>query len=103
MWDVKDVGWLGYGMFWDVGWWGCGMLEMWDVEDVGCSGCGMLGMWDVRNVECLGCGMFKMWNVRDVGFLSKCGMLICKMRIDTNCLRSAKYDSNHLLGNPRIP
>ena len=46
---------------------------MWDVRDVGCSGCGMFGMWDVWDVGCLGCGMFRMWDVRDVG-CSGCGM-----------------------------
>ena len=39
------------------------MLEMWDVRDVGCSGCGIFGMWDVRDVGCSGCGMFGMWDV----------------------------------------
>ena len=39
------------------------MLGMWDVRDVGCSGCGMFGMWDVRDVGCSGCGMFGMWDV----------------------------------------
>ena len=41
MWDVQDVGRLGYGM-----------LGMWDVLDVGCLGCELL------DVGCLlGCGM----------------------------------------------
>ena len=62
MWDVRDVGCSG-----------CGMFEMWDVGDVGCSGCGMFGMWDVRDVGCWGCGMFGMWDVRDVG-CAGCGM-----------------------------
>ena len=45
------------------------MLRMWDVRDVGCSGCGVFGMWDVRDVGCLGCGMFGMWDVcQDVGY-----------------------------------
>ena len=52
------------------------MLEMWDVRDVGCSGCGMFGMWDVWDVGCSGCGMFGMW---DVGCLLGCGMLIYKI------------------------
>ena len=30
-------------------------VRMWDVRDVGCSGCGMFRMWDVRDV---GCGMW---------------------------------------------
>ena len=34
--------------FGDIVFWGCVMLEMWDVRDVGSSGCGMFaGMWDV--------------------------------------------------------
>ena len=34
---------------------------MWDVRDVGCWGCGMFGMWNVRDV---GCGVFaRMWDV----------------------------------------
>ena len=65
MWDVRDVGCLG-----------CGMFGMWDVQDVGCSGCEMFGMWDVQDVGCSGCGMFGMW---DVGCLPGCGMLIYKM------------------------
>ena len=52
MWDVRDVG-----------CWGCGMFRMWDVQNGGCAGCGMCRMWDVRDVGCLGCGMFRMWNV----------------------------------------
>ena len=68
MWDVRDVGCAG-----------CGVFVMWDVRDVGCSGCGMFGMWDVRDVECSGCGMCGMWDVPDVGCLLGCGMLIYKM------------------------
>ena len=30
-------------------------------------------------------------------------VLDSKPLIDTNCLRFAKYDSNHLFANPRIP
>ena len=48
------------------------MLEVWNVRDVGCSGCGMFGIWDVgdvglQDVGCSGCGMLGMWDVRDVG------------------------------------
>ena len=49
MWDVRDVGYSG-----------CGMFGMWYVRDVGCAGCEMLGMWDVRDAGCSGCGM---WHV----------------------------------------
>ena len=49
MWDVRDVGYLGCGMF--------GMFWMWDVRDFGCSGCRMFGIWDV------GYGVFLgMWD-----------------------------------------
>ena len=42
MWDVRDVGCSGCGMF------GCGMSRMWDVRDFGCLVCGMFsGIWDV--------------------------------------------------------
>ena len=30
----------------------CGMYEMWDVGDVGCLGWGIFGMWDVWDVGC---------------------------------------------------
>ena len=62
MWDVRDMGCAG-----------CGMFGMCDVEDVGCRGCGVFGMWDVRDVGCLGCGMW------DAGCLPGCGILIYKM------------------------
>ena len=62
MWDVRDVGCLG-----------CGMFGMWYVRDVGYPGCGMFGMWDVRDVGCLGC---RMW---DVGCLPGCGIMIYKL------------------------
>ena len=62
MWDVRDVGCLGCGMF--------GMCDVWDVR---CWGCGMFRMWDVRDVGCSGC---KVW---DVGCLQGCGMLIYKV------------------------
>ena len=64
MWDVRDVGCAG-----------CGMFGMWDVRDVGCAGCGMCGMWDVRDVGCARCGMFRMW---DAG----CGMFAGMWDID---------------------
>ena len=65
MWDIRDVGCAG-----------CGMFGMLNVEDVGYSGCAMSRMWDVRDVGCWGSGMFGMW---DVGCLLGCGMLIYKM------------------------
>ena len=42
MWDIRDMGCLG-----------CGIFEMWDVWDIGCLWCVMFGMWDVRNVGCV--------------------------------------------------
>ena len=67
MWDVGDVGCLGWGLL--------GMCGMWDVGDVGCWGCGMFGMGDLRDAGCMGC---RMWDVWDVG-CAGCGMLIYKM------------------------
>ena len=73
MWDVRDVGCSGCGMFrmWDV-------RDVRDVGDVGCAGCGMFGMWDVGDVGCWGCGMLGMWDVWDVG----CGMFAGMWDVD---------------------
>ena len=44
MWDIWDVGCLGFGM-----------LGIWDVWDGGCSGCDMFRIFDVWDAKCLGC------------------------------------------------
>ena len=40
---------------------------MCDVRDVGYLGCGMFTIWDVRDMGCLGCGVFRIWDFRNVG------------------------------------